>query len=216
MKWENECESCWKWQVASEIRTTIRCVCPLCLTLCSVLPCLICQSSHSPRWMLLVPCSTKEEADVGYLVRVHRAESQISSGHERLCPDCYTVSVESICSRNKVWRGRQDILEKGKLRLRELKELLRITQLIWGDFGASVPRAPIIAPIILIIVIGNSFSTYKASTLRNAFLFIISIHNNFRRQKKLTGWSSMTLITPGILQTTKLRLKDNKATQPLT
>lgn len=138
---------------------------------------------NSPRRVLLVPCSAKEEADLGYLMHGHRPESQILSGHGSLCPNCYTVSAESICSRNKVWRGRQDILEKGKLRLGEVKELLRITQLIWGDFGASVPRAPIIAPIVLIIIIGNIKSTYKAFTLRNAFLLIISIHNNFRRQK---------------------------------
>lgn len=58
-------------------------------------------------------------------------------------------------------------------------------QLIWGDFGLQCSEPPIIAPIILIIIIGNSKSTYKAFTLRNAFLPIISIHNNFR-QKKLT------------------------------
>ena len=192
-------------------------MCVLCFQPCAQHFHALSPSPHnSPRWMLLVPCSAKEEAGLGYLVHIHRAESQISSGHEKLCPDCYTVSVESICSRNKVWGGRQHILEKGKLRLGELKELLRITQLIWGDFGASVFRAPIIAPIILIIITGNSKSTYKAFTLRNAFLLIISIHKNFRRQKKLTWWSSMILITPGILQTTKLRLKGNKANQPLT
>ena len=41
------------------------------------------------------PASADEEANLGYLVQSHRAEPQILSGHGRLCPNRYTVSVES-------------------------------------------------------------------------------------------------------------------------
>ena len=73
----------------------------LCLTLCSALPCLISWSSQQSQVGALGPCSAKEEADLGYLMHGHRAESQISSGHGSLRPNCYTVSVEIICSMNQ-------------------------------------------------------------------------------------------------------------------
>lgn len=81
-------------------------LCPvLCLAL-SMVCLLILTTGHKVD--TLVPRSTHGEADLGNLPQGHRVEPQILSVHERLYPNCYTVSVESNMQQSEVWKGRQE------------------------------------------------------------------------------------------------------------